>query len=101
MIRVIASISVKPGHKEEFIKIFKALVPEVLREEGCIEYAPMVDLDTGLPMQETDEHVVTILEKWESPEALQKHFTQPHMAVFMEQSSEITAGATVKILTDA
>ena len=101
MLSVIASITVKPGHKEEFIEIFKALVPDVLNEKGCIEYAPMIDLATGWPIQDTDDNVVTILEKWESLDALKNHFTEPHMKSYQQKTKEITAGITAKILTEA
>jgi quinol monooxygenase YgiN len=58
MITVIASIHVKPGNVSQFIDIFKSNVPAVLAEEGCIEYYPTVDVQTGLPPQELNENVV-------------------------------------------
>ena len=51
MVHVIASISVKPGCLARFLEIFKANVPAVKAEPGCIEYRPAVDVASGLPPQ--------------------------------------------------
>ena len=44
MIHVIASITIKEGRKSEYLDIFKANIPLVLAEEGCVDYLPTVDL---------------------------------------------------------
>ena len=67
MIDVIASIRVKSGHREEFIDKFKANLPAVLAEDGCIHYYPAVDAESGLAAQRTDPDTVTIVEKWGKP----------------------------------
>ena len=64
MIHVLASIQVKPGKRNAFLEIFKTNVPNVLQEEGCVEYSPAVDIDAGLPPQVLNENIVTIIEKW-------------------------------------
>ena len=43
MIHVVATISLKPGTRAEFLKICNANIPALLAEEGCIEYVPTVD----------------------------------------------------------
>ncbi len=48
MIYVIADIKVSPGRRDEFIKLFKTLVPSVQAEEGCLEYGPTIDLETSV-----------------------------------------------------
>ena len=101
MIRVLASITVKPGKVQEFLEVFNANVPNVLEEDGCIEYQPMIDFPSGLEAQQVDEHVVTIVEKWESFEALQAHLKAPHMLTYKEQvkAKDLVEGAaTLKIL---
>ena len=40
MIYVIANSVLKPGMKDEFLKIFKANIPNVLAEDGCIFTPP-------------------------------------------------------------
>ena len=101
MITVIASIHVKPGNISQFIDIFKSNVPAVLAEEGCIEYYPTIDVKTGLPPQELNENVVTIIEKWETPDALKNHLSVPHMLAYREQVKEIVEKLTVKVLKEA
>jgi len=89
MIHVIASIGVKQGKREKFIEIFKANVPAVLAEDGCIEYLPAVDADSGIEAQWRDESVVTVIEKWETLDALKAHLAAPHMQTFHEQTDAL------------
>ena len=46
MIHVLASITVKTTERDAFLEIFKANVPKVLEEEGCVEYSATVDFPT-------------------------------------------------------
>jgi quinol monooxygenase YgiN len=101
MINVIASIRVKAGRLSEFLEIFKSNVPNVREERGCIEYFPAVDIDADLPPQSLDENVVTIIEKWESLEALHDHLKAPHMLAYREKVKDIVEDLSVKVLTEA
>lgn len=101
MISVIASIHVRQGNLEEFIKIFKSNVPAVLNEKGCNEYFPTVDLPTGLPPQELNGNVVTIIEKWDSLPDLKAHLSAPHMLEYREKTKNLVEKMSVKILKDA
>ena len=101
MLNVIASIRIKEGRVSEFVEIFKANVPNVLAENGCIEYMPTVDLPTDMPPQEKDGNVVTIIEKWESLEALQAHNSAPHMNAYRERVKDIVEGVSIKVLQEA
>ncbi len=101
MISVIASIRVKAGCQDDFLRIFKANVPQVRAEDGCLEYFPAVDVETGLPPQCLDDRVVTIVEKWESVEALKAHLAAPHMLRYREQVKELVAEVSLKVLREA
>lgn len=101
MIHVIASVYIKPGHVAEFIEIFNANVPDVLREKGCIEYAPTLDVPTGIPPQELDENLVTVVEKWESVKDLKAHMVAPHMQVYHENVKDIVKKVSLKVLENA
>ncbi|MEE9369771.1 MAG: putative quinol monooxygenase [Pontiella sp.] len=101
MIHVIASIGVKPGKRAEFIKVFKTNVPNVLAENGCIEYAPAVDADSGIEVQWKDETVVTVIEKWKTLDALHAHLAAPHMDTFRENTAHLTEDVSLTILKDA
>ncbi|MCX8117854.1 MAG: antibiotic biosynthesis monooxygenase [Desulfobacterota bacterium] len=101
MVYVIATIRVKPQRRFEFLEIFKANVPRVRAEKGCIEYVPTLDLPAGLPLQSLDEDRVTVIEKWESLEALQNHLTAPHMLAYKEKVKDIVEGVSLKVLQEA
>ncbi len=98
MITVIASISVNPDKVVEFVKIFKENVPNVLAEDGCIEYYPTVDIETGLELQQADPSVVTIIECWESVEALKRHLKTVHMLRYREQTKDLVKKVSLKVL---
>ena len=100
MINVIASISVKASERDLFIEIFKTNVPKVLEEEGCIEYSATVDLQTEIPIQKTDENVVTVIEKWESLNHLKAHFNAPHMLEYKSKVEGMVEDVSLKILKD-
>jgi len=100
MVRVIASIHVKEGQLSKFIEIFKSNVPDVLEEKGCVEYVPNIDLPTGLPRQELNSNVVTIIEKWRSLEDLQAHASSPHMLAYQQKIKDFVHRVSLKILTE-
>ena len=101
MIHVIASITVKSSESETFLQIFKANVPKVLEEEGCVEYAATVDFPTEVPIQETNADVVTVVEKWETFPHLRAHFTAPHMLEYKAKVEGMVEDVSLKILEDA
>jgi quinol monooxygenase YgiN len=101
MITVLASIYVVPGQKDKFLEIFKANIPAVCAEKGCVSYVPMVDEDSGLPPQETNENLVTIVEQWESVEALKEHLAAPHMLKYKDDVKDIVEKVTLKVLKNA
>jgi len=101
MINVIASIHIKEGRRSEYIDIFKSNVPHVLEEKGCIEYVPTLDVPTGLPTQELNNNVVTIIEKWEGLKELQAHLSAPHMLTYKEKVKDLVEKMSLKILKEA
>ena len=101
MVYVIASIRVKTGRRAEFLDIFRSNVPNVTRERGCIEYFPAIDLDAHLPRQELDGNTVTVLERWDSLEALHDHLKAPHMLTYREKVKDIVEGSSLKVLKKA
>ncbi len=100
MINVIASITVKEGRLHDFLQVFTANVPLVRGEDGCIEYIPALDLETDIPVQTVDKNVVTIIEKWQSPEALKAHLTSPRMLAYKEKAGEMIEKVTIKVLQE-
>ncbi len=101
MISVIASITVKEGELAKFLEIFKANVPLVQAEEGCIEYFPTIDVDSGLPVQAKEPSTVTIIEKWQSLDALHAHLATSHMLAYREETKDIIEKVSLKVLQEA
>jgi len=102
MIYVIAEIELVDGSREQFVTHFQANVPNVLAEAGCLEYAPMIDLKTELAGQPPVRvNCVTVVEKWESLEALQAHLVAPHMLKYREKVKGMVAKATLRVLQPA
>ena len=65
MIHVLAVITAKPGMRHEILTHFRANVPAVLAEQGCIEYGAAVDLENGPPFQTPwGPDTFVVIEKW-------------------------------------
>jgi quinol monooxygenase YgiN len=101
MVHVIASVRVKQGLREQFLEAFKSNVPSVKKETGCIEYFSCVDIDADLPPQVMDANVVTIMEKWESTEALRNHLATPHMLAYKKKTRDMVESVSIKVLQEA
>ncbi len=100
MIYVIATSELKPEFKDEFIRISKENIPNVLAEKGCIFYQLNGDFASGMAAQElTGENTLTFVECWESIEHLNAHLQAPHMKVFMEKVGDMRLSSSLKILT--
>ena len=102
MIHVIAVITAKPGQRESILTHFRANVPAVRAEKGCIEYGAAVDLDPALKFQTAfGPDAFVVVEKWESPDALKAHAAAPHMATYAAKTKDFIASRAIHILQPA
>ena len=102
MIHVIATITVKPGKRDAFLAEFHRIVPMVRAEAGCLEYGPTVDEPANLPRQlPIRDNVVTVIEKWESLDALKAHAASPHMAAYGAKTRDMIANRVIHVLSPA
>ena len=100
MIHVIAVITAKPGKRDEILRHFRANVPAVRAEKGCIEYGAAVDAENALKFQtKWGPDTFLVIEKWESMEALQAHAAAPHMAAYGASTRELIASRVIHILS--
>ena len=100
MIHVIAVITAKPGKREEVLGHFRANVPAVRAEKGCIEYGAAVDADPALPVQtKYGPDTLVVVEKWESMDALKAHAAAPHMQAYGAKTKELLASRVIHILS--
>ncbi|MCL4691393.1 MAG: antibiotic biosynthesis monooxygenase [Candidatus Hydrogenedentes bacterium] len=96
---VVAEIEVKPGKRDEFVAIFTKNVPNVLAEDGCIFYEPVIDTVTDLAAQAPRrDNVMTVMEKWSSLDALRAHLQAPHMKTYGEAVKDLVAGVTIRVM---
>ena len=102
MIHVIATIELKPGCRAKYLDILRQNVPSVKAEKGCLVYEPTIDIDTDIAIHEkTGENVVTLIEAWESVDALKKHFTEPHMLAYREKAKDLFQKVRIRVLQPA
>ena len=100
MVHVIAVITAKPGKREEILKHFRANVPAVHAEKGCIEYGAAVDTDPAPPVQtKYGADTFLVIEKWESLEHLKAHAAAPHMAAYAAKTRDNIASRVIHILS--
>ena len=101
MVHVIASIRVKPGCLQEYVSLFKENVSNVLAEQGCVQYTPCVDADTGWPAQALDPRRLTVVERWESMDALRAHSRAPHMVAFRKSVGHLVESVALQVVKQA
>jgi quinol monooxygenase YgiN len=102
MIYVIATIRLNSECRNKFLAEFRKIVPAVLAEDGCIEYGPTIDVETNISAQgAAREDVVTVIEKWDSIDALEAHLVAPHMMEYRARVKDYVAGAELQITEPA
>jgi quinol monooxygenase YgiN len=82
--------------RDAILKEFRANMPAVHAEQGCIEYGPAIDA-AGSPTKYGDDTFV-VIEKWESPDALKAHAASPHMAAYAGKTKEMIASRVIHVL---
>jgi quinol monooxygenase YgiN len=99
MIHVLAVITAKPGQRVKILEAFRANIPAVHAEAGCIEYGPVIDAADS-PSKYGDDTFV-VVEKWESPDHLKAHAASPHMAAYGAKTREFIASRVIHIMQSA
>lgn len=102
MIHVIAIITTKPGKREEVLNHFRANMPAVHAEKGCVEYQPVIDAEDFGPMQaKAGPDTFVVIEKWATADDLKAHAAAPHMAAYAGKVKDMLAGRTIHIFKNA
>ncbi len=102
MVHVIAVITARPGKRDAILKEFRANVPNVLAEKGCIEYGPAVDAEPAPSFQaRLGADAFMVVEKWASMDDLKAHAAAPHMAAYGAKVKDFVASRVIHILTPA
>ena len=100
MIHVLAIITTKPGQRANVLAAFRANVPAVHAEKGCIEYAPAVDAaDMGAFQTKLGPDTFVVVEKWATIEDLKAHSAAPHMKAYGEKVKDMVAARLIHVLS--
>lgn len=100
MLWVIATIVTAPGHDKDVLNALLDVAPTVREEAGCHLYQPSQDHPEGLTTETTPRrNTVTIIEAWDSKQALDDHLATPHMARFHEQTENWVIAREIHLLT--
>jgi quinol monooxygenase YgiN len=94
MILVVGRVKTDADRREALVRVGQAVAAASRAEAGCISYRLYEDTEIN------NEFV--FVEEWESGEALQRHFTTPHVGAFMQAiPATIVAPPDVKFHTIA
>jgi quinol monooxygenase YgiN len=99
LIHVLAILTAKPGLRGKVLEAFRANAPNVLAEDGCIEYGAAVDIEGANPAFGPD--TLVIVEKWRDLAALKAHGASPHMKAYSASTKEWMATRAVHALDPA
>ena len=102
MIHVIAIITAKPGQREAILREFRANIPAVRAEDGCIEYGPATDAEgMGAFQTKFGTDTFVVVEKWRDAAALKAHAAAPHMAAYAGKVKDLIASRVIHVLSPA
>jgi len=102
MIHVLAIVTAQPGQRDAVLEQFRANVPAVLAEPGCIEYAPAIDMEGAPPsMAKLGPDSFAVIEKWQDAAALAAHAKAPHMLAYGARVKDMLANRVIHVLSPA
>ena len=100
MIHVLAIITTKPGLRDEVLAAFRANMPAVHAEKGCIEYAPAIDAEgMGAVQTRLGPDSFVVIEKWETAADLAAHGASAHMAAYGAKTRDKLASRVIHMLS--
>lgn len=99
MIHVLAYVTAKPGQREAVLREFRAILPTVHAEKGCIEYAPVIDTGgLGNAPVKLGGDTFAVVEKWATEADLNAHAAAPHMTAYRAKVKELIAKQVLHVL---
>ena len=90
MIYLIATLKIKPGSQETLRKLVAPCIEGTRKEPGNISY--------DLFESTTDENTLVFVERWESQEAVDNHFTEPHFLAWREIGQQYFLDRKIEII---
>jgi quinol monooxygenase YgiN len=80
---VIGRVRCDSEKREELITLLRHMQDDSRREEGCLRYGFFAAVE--------DEHSFIAVEEWQDREALDRHFSQPHLHEFSRRLLELVS----------
>ena len=100
MIHIVAIITAKHGKRDEILKNFKANVPAVHAEKGCIEYGATIDEPNGGGIHtRLGPETFVVIQKWESIETFKAHGSAPHSLAYDVKVRDVLTGRDIHVLS--
>ncbi len=102
VVNVVAIITAKPGQRDAILDTFRANMPAVHAEDGCIEYAPTIDAE-GMGSFQTPfgPDAFVVIEKWQSKDHLMAHAASAHMKAYAAKTKDMIASRVIHVLSAA
>ena len=89
MIRVVSRGVFFPDNLEQALSLYRTLVEQTRLEEGCLEYQ--------ICQQSESPTCLTVIETWQSKEALDKHMQSEHFKIYVPQLSKLKLSDSLDI----
>ncbi|MBL4889743.1 MAG: antibiotic biosynthesis monooxygenase [Candidatus Lindowbacteria bacterium] len=86
-LNVVAVLVANESKEDELDAVFRTVIEETLKEEGCIKYAMHRVVD--------DPRTSVFIEEWADMEALKTHAAAPHMLELQKQKDELVESTQV------
>ena len=87
-LKLLVNYTINPGQREAFLQKVAAIRPQILAEEGCVQY------EYCLSANDVDR--VVLVEQWDSREAQKVHLDQPHMTGIYAAEKEHVANVNLE-----
>lgn len=102
MIHIVAIITAKPGQRDTILDAFRANMPAVHAEAGCIEYGPVIDAEGAGGFQtKVGPDTFLVIEKWQSLDHLKAHGASPHMSAYAAKTKDLISSRVIHVLSPA
>ena len=100
MVHVLAVITAKPGRRDDILTAFRANVPAVHAEDGCIEYGATIDTEgVGNLQTQFGEDSFVVVEKWANLAALEGHIVAPLSSAEGAKTKDMIASRIIHVLS--
>lgn len=102
MVYCVVTMIIKEGRMNEFLAECGKIRPIVLKEAGCLMYDYTREFSSGMTRQEPiNPNRVTLLEKWESLDAINAHSATKHMTDFVDKVKDMRESVVIRACESA